>query len=114
MQVRMVSLEDGITSCGFRKMAAYVAELNADTQACYVTTNRYRGIRNALLSTGALLLTISALGFGGYEWTHLDALGRSLVLRCLLGCGICYLFCGSTASGPSAPGFAANMAPGIV
>jgi radical SAM superfamily enzyme YgiQ (UPF0313 family) len=44
----MVSLEDGITSCGFRKMAAFVARLNPDTQACYVTTNRYRGIRNAL------------------------------------------------------------------
>jgi radical SAM superfamily enzyme YgiQ (UPF0313 family) len=44
----MVSLEDGITSCGFRKMAAYVRQLNADTEAYYVTTNRYRGIRNAL------------------------------------------------------------------
>jgi radical SAM superfamily enzyme YgiQ (UPF0313 family) len=29
-------------------MAAYVARLNDDTEACYVTTNRYRGIRNAL------------------------------------------------------------------
>ena len=48
MRVRMVSLEDGITSCGFRKMAAYVRRLNADTEAYYVTTNRYRGIRNAL------------------------------------------------------------------
>ena len=48
MNVRMVSFEDGITSCGFRKMAAFVAGLNEDTQACYVTTNRYRGIRNAL------------------------------------------------------------------
>jgi radical SAM superfamily enzyme YgiQ (UPF0313 family) len=48
MRVKMVCLEDGITSCGFRKMAAYVAQLNADTEACYVTTNRYRGIRNAL------------------------------------------------------------------
>lgn len=48
MRVRMVSLEDRITSCGFRKMAAYVRRLNADTEACYVTTNRYRGIRNAL------------------------------------------------------------------
>jgi radical SAM superfamily enzyme YgiQ (UPF0313 family) len=44
----MVSLEDGITSCGFRKMAAYVRHLNADTEAYYVTTNRYRGVRNAL------------------------------------------------------------------
>jgi hypothetical protein len=44
----MVCLEDGITSCGFRKMAAYVLRLNGDTEAYYVTTNRYRGIRNAL------------------------------------------------------------------
>jgi len=54
----MVCLEDGITSCGFRKMAAYVLRHNADTEACYVTTNRYRGIRNALFgglgSGGAL------------------------------------------------------------
>jgi anaerobic magnesium-protoporphyrin IX monomethyl ester cyclase len=49
----MVSLEDGITSCGFRKMAAYVGRLNADTEACYVTTNKYRGIRNALFGLGA-------------------------------------------------------------
>src|SRR5690349_24868897 len=44
----MVCLEDGITSCGFRKMAAYALRLNPDTEAYYVTTNRYRGIRNAL------------------------------------------------------------------
>ena len=48
MQVRMVPLEDGITSCGFRKIAAYVAGLDAGTQARSVTTNRFRGIRNAL------------------------------------------------------------------
>ncbi len=33
VKVKMVCLEDGITSCGFRKMAAYVARLNADTEA---------------------------------------------------------------------------------
>jgi anaerobic magnesium-protoporphyrin IX monomethyl ester cyclase len=44
----MVCLEDGITSCGFRKIPAHVAQLNPDTEAYYVTTNRYRGIRNAL------------------------------------------------------------------
>jgi radical SAM superfamily enzyme YgiQ (UPF0313 family) len=48
MDVRMVSLEDGITSCGFRKMAAYVARLNADTEAFYVTTARYKTIRNGI------------------------------------------------------------------
>lgn len=49
MLVRMVCLEDGITSCGFRKMAAYVNRLHPEMEACYVTTSRYRGIRNALL-----------------------------------------------------------------
>jgi radical SAM superfamily enzyme YgiQ (UPF0313 family) len=48
MDVRMVSLEDGITSCGFRKMAAYVARINADTEAFYVTTARYKTIRNGI------------------------------------------------------------------
>jgi radical SAM superfamily enzyme YgiQ (UPF0313 family) len=45
----MVSLEDGITACGFRKMAAYVARLNPETDAYYVTTtHQYKSVRNAL------------------------------------------------------------------
>jgi radical SAM superfamily enzyme YgiQ (UPF0313 family) len=45
----MVSLEDGITSCGFRKMAAYAAKLNPDTEALYVTTtHQYKSVRNAI------------------------------------------------------------------
>ena len=48
MHVRMVSLEDGITSCGFRKMAAYAARINRDTEAFYVTTARYKTIRNGI------------------------------------------------------------------
>ena len=47
----MVSLEDGITSCGFRKMAAFVARINEDTESCYVSTNTYRSIRNGLRGT---------------------------------------------------------------
>jgi len=50
MKVKMVCLEDGITSCGFRKMAAYVKRLNPDTGAYYVTTNSYKGIRNAIFA----------------------------------------------------------------
>src|SRR5580658_9471318 len=77
MKIRMVSLEDGITSCGFRKMAAYVAGLNADTQACYVTTNRYRGIRNALFG---------GLGSGGgLEDDEVDEIAQSLCTADLLG-----------------------------
>jgi radical SAM superfamily enzyme YgiQ (UPF0313 family) len=45
----MVCLEDGITGCGFRKMAAYVARLNPDTRAYYVTTtHQYKSVRNAV------------------------------------------------------------------
>ncbi len=41
----MVCLEDGIMSCGFRKMAAWVERLNEDTETCYISTNRYGGLR---------------------------------------------------------------------
>ena len=77
MQVRMVSLEDGITSCGFRKMAAFVAGLNEDTQACYVTTNRYRGIRNALFG---------GLGSGGeLDDDQVDEIAQGLTGADLIG-----------------------------
>jgi radical SAM superfamily enzyme YgiQ (UPF0313 family) len=73
----MVSLEDGITSCGFRKMAAYVRRLNADTEACYVTTNRYRGIRNALFG---------GLGSGGdLSDDEVDEVANGLVGADLIG-----------------------------
>jgi anaerobic magnesium-protoporphyrin IX monomethyl ester cyclase len=42
MKIHIVSLEDGITALGFRKMAAYVERLNADTKVFYVGTNTYR------------------------------------------------------------------------
>ncbi len=51
VRIKMVSLEDGITSCGFRKMAAFVARINDDAESCYVSTNRYRNIRNGLRGT---------------------------------------------------------------
>ena len=44
MKIHMVSLEDGITATGFRKMAAYVERLNADTRVFYVGTQRYRSM----------------------------------------------------------------------
>ncbi len=77
MRVRMVCLEDGITSCGFRKMAAYVLRLNADTEAWYVTTNRYRGIRNALFG---------GLGSGGdLNDEEVDEVARGLAESDLIG-----------------------------
>jgi radical SAM superfamily enzyme YgiQ (UPF0313 family) len=73
----MVCLEDGITSCGFRKMAAYVAQLNADTEACYVTTNRYRSVRNAIFG---------GLGSGGdLNDDEVDEVAHGLVGSDLVG-----------------------------
>jgi len=51
MRIKMVCLEDGITSCGFRKMAAYVARLNPDTESCYVSTNRIKALSNLIKGT---------------------------------------------------------------
>ena len=39
MKVVLVSLEDGIIGCGFRKMAAFVERINPDMTTCYVSTN---------------------------------------------------------------------------
>ncbi|HET8797350.1 MAG TPA: radical SAM protein [Thermoanaerobaculia bacterium] len=44
MKIHMVSLEDGITATGFRKMAAYVERANPDTRCFYVGTNSYRSL----------------------------------------------------------------------
>ena len=52
MRIKLLSLEDGITACGFRKFAAHVARLNADTESWYVsTTPQYLSIRNAIRGT---------------------------------------------------------------
>jgi radical SAM superfamily enzyme YgiQ (UPF0313 family) len=51
VRTRLVCLEDGITSCGFRKIAAYVSQLVPDTESCYISTNQYRSVRNAVLGT---------------------------------------------------------------
>ena len=42
MRVRLVCLEDGIMSCGFRKMAAYARRLHPDTYVHYVMTRNIR------------------------------------------------------------------------
>jgi radical SAM superfamily enzyme YgiQ (UPF0313 family) len=77
MQIKLVSLEDGITSCGFRKMAAFVARINEDTESCYVSTNRYRSIRNGLRGT---------LGSAGsLEPEDIDLAARDLIKSDLVG-----------------------------
>lgn len=51
MKIRLVSLEDGITSCGFRKLAAYVRRLEPGTDVCYVSTGQRHTLGNALRGT---------------------------------------------------------------
>ncbi len=51
MRTRLVCLEDGITSCGFRKISAYVAQLVPDTESYYISTHQYRSVRSAILGT---------------------------------------------------------------
>ena len=49
MRVRLVCLEDGIMSCGFRKMAAYSRRLHPDTYVHYVTTGNIRSLLYLLM-----------------------------------------------------------------
>ena len=52
MRTRMVCLEDGITSCGFRKMAAFVTQIHPGTESFYISTERYRSVRTAVRGMG--------------------------------------------------------------
>jgi anaerobic magnesium-protoporphyrin IX monomethyl ester cyclase len=45
MKLRMVCFEDGIMSCGFRKIAAWAEGQNHDTRSCFVSTNHFGGLR---------------------------------------------------------------------
>jgi radical SAM superfamily enzyme YgiQ (UPF0313 family) len=51
VKIALVSLEDGITACGFRKFAARAAELNEDTTTYYVSTSRWMTVRGAIKGT---------------------------------------------------------------
>lgn len=44
MKINMVCLENGIVSCGFRHMAAYVKRLHPDTSIRYISTNGFRSM----------------------------------------------------------------------
>jgi radical SAM superfamily enzyme YgiQ (UPF0313 family) len=77
LQIKLVSLEDAITSCGFRKMAAFVSGINDDTEAYYVSTDRYLTVRSAV--TGKM----GAKHEMGREQT--DEVARSLVGADLVG-----------------------------
>ena len=77
MRVRLVSLEDGITSCGFRKIAAYVSRLNPETETCYVTTRRYRSLLNSVRGTSG--------GKGDLGDVEVDEIAQSLAGSDLVG-----------------------------
>src|ERR1041385_2755405 len=51
MKIHMVSLEDGITAIGFRRMAAFVEQLNPDTRIFYVGTRRYLSLSKLIFRT---------------------------------------------------------------
>ncbi len=51
MRIKLVSLEDGTTACGFRKFAAYVMRLEPQTTTHYVSTNRWATITGAIKGT---------------------------------------------------------------
>jgi len=58
LRIQLVCLEDGITSCGFRKVAAYVERLHPGTESCYVSTRSYRTVRAAVSGTMGTLSTL--------------------------------------------------------
>jgi len=68
MKIKLLTLEDGIISYGFRKMVSYVKSFNPDTQAYYVSTHNNRSMLSLLFNTygGAL----------GAE--HIDAIAAEL------------------------------------
>ena len=51
MQIKLVSLEDGTTACGFRKFAAYAQRRDPQTTTHYVSTARWATIRAAIAGT---------------------------------------------------------------
>src|SRR6185436_7874489 len=51
MKIHMVSLEDGITATGFRKIATYIKHVNPDTRLFYVGTNSYHSFWKSFVRT---------------------------------------------------------------
>jgi anaerobic magnesium-protoporphyrin IX monomethyl ester cyclase len=51
MKIHLVSLEDGITAIGFRRMAAFIERINPDTRVFYVGTRRYLSLSKLIWHT---------------------------------------------------------------
>ena len=49
MKISLISLEDGITATGFRKIAGFVERINPDTRVYYVGTKAYWSLSKSLL-----------------------------------------------------------------
>ena len=71
MRIQLVCLEDGITSCGFRKLAAYATRLHPATESYYVSTRRYKTIRGAVSGTMGTLSTL-------LDADHVEEVAQSL------------------------------------
>jgi anaerobic magnesium-protoporphyrin IX monomethyl ester cyclase len=76
LRIKLVSLEDGITSCGFRKIAAFTSQINPDTESLYVTTKRYLGLRNTLFGS---------YGVGELGEVEIDEIAHWLIDADLIG-----------------------------
>ena len=77
MKVTMVSMEDGIMACGFRKFAGTVERLIPDTRFCFVSTNNLRSLSSALIGdTG---------GGGELDPDQVDEIAQGLAGSDLLG-----------------------------
>jgi len=76
-KIKLVSLEDGITSCGFRKIAAYISRVNADTEAFYVSTNQYRSLLGSIKGSFG--------GKGDLSEAEVDEIARGLLGADLVG-----------------------------
>ncbi len=50
MKIGLVSFEDGIIACGFRRMASFIEKINPDTTTYYVSTNFQNSFMSRLLT----------------------------------------------------------------
>ncbi|HUP60156.1 MAG TPA: radical SAM protein [Thermoanaerobaculia bacterium] len=80
MKIAMLSLEDGITATGFRKMAGFVEHIHPETSVYYVGTNAFWSIRRAFLrgkSTCTFAEGDQAIDYIAHTVADADILGLS-------------------------------------
>ncbi len=57
MKIKLLTIEDGLNNTGFRKIAAYIKSLNANTDVYYVVTGNVRSFAYHLMTRGANTLS---------------------------------------------------------